>query len=76
MKHFANFQEEHSDGNFVKFLKQFLKELTKNYTKTWDKFREKLQRNSEEILENFEALLKINPGTLQGLILHYSQMRN
>ncbi len=67
-KYFAqNYLKRQSDGNFSKFSRQFLEELTKNCTETSNNFRDKLQRNFGEILEIFEALLKICPGTLQSL---------
>ncbi len=56
--------------NFVKFLTQFMEELKKNCMETSNNFKEKLQRDSENISEIFEALLKICPGALQSLIRH------
>ncbi len=47
------------DRNVAKFSRQSLEELLKNYTEASNNFREKLQKNSEEI---FEWFAKLNPG--------------
>ncbi len=58
-------KKNHFDGNFVKFSRQFLVKFTKNRTETSNNFIGKLQRNAEEILEMFGALLEIYLRALQ-----------
>ncbi len=67
---FHKLLKKYFDENFLKFFKQFFEELMKNCTKTPNNFKEKLQRNLEEIFEIFWAILKICPGVLQSSFWH------
>ncbi len=62
---FAQIKRKNVLLEIMKFSSQLLKELTKNCTETSNNFREKLQRNPQEMLEIFGVFLKICPGALQ-----------
>ncbi len=58
------------DENLGKFSRQFWEKFTKLCKETSNNLRQKIQRNPEEILEIFGALLSICPRALQSLIRH------